>query len=492
MGARDVARDRKTEPGAPFVLVASIVKPQKRLEYILAQLQRDAGSVVVHGHRQPAMIAVPGDRHRRSKTRGVADKIGETALERGRANRDVWLAVEIDARRMTVPFGVGFQIVQKRGDVGRPRLLAHVAARKGEISLEHSRHLVDVLLDGVDFGAVAEQGEFKLKARQNGAQIVRHAGQHRGALLDGALDACFHFQEGRGSPADFPRAARPEVRRLAALAEGFGGVGQADDRANLIAQEGNRNGEHDQRSRDHPKQKDPGIRIVDIGAAGEHPHHRVVELNADFHDVGTADGVDPEWQADLFADFVRQRAVKLREEWFRAGRRQLASRQEIDHEAESVLRNASKLRVVGVLRKCLVDVDEGGDFLRDCRGQIGRHQIPVPLQEEERDDRLQHDHGHDDDQERTGIKPFRHHRFHPTAEPIPGSYDRGGKRRSHAGHRIRGGDQLPGGIAQPSDTIIETGHDTLTSPPPGGSRRPARSGRSADCPGRARSCGAGD
>ena len=90
---------------------------------------------------------------------------------------------------MPVALGIGLELLEQSGHVGRRRLLAGIAARKGQIGLEHRRHLVDVLLHRFDLGAVAEQRELELEARQDGAQIVRHAGQHGGALLDRALDA---------------------------------------------------------------------------------------------------------------------------------------------------------------------------------------------------------------------------------------------------------------------------------------------------------------
>ena len=63
------------------------------------------------------------------------------------------------------------------------------------------------------------------------------AGQHGGALLDCALDARLHFDEGeRGTP-HLARAARAEVGDLAALAEALGRVGEAQDRLDLVAQE---------------------------------------------------------------------------------------------------------------------------------------------------------------------------------------------------------------------------------------------------------------
>ncbi len=102
------------------------------------------------------------------------------------------------------------------------------------------------------------------------------------------------------------RAPRgPEIRRVAALAEGFGGVGQAQDRADLVAQEDDGDGEQDERGADHPEQEDLGVRGVGRAARREHPHHRIVELDADLDQRRFADGVDPERPLDL-AQFDRQ------------------------------------------------------------------------------------------------------------------------------------------------------------------------------------------
>ena len=248
--------------------------------------------------------------------------------------------MKTNGRFVAVPLAVDPQLVEQRPDIGGRRLLAHVAAGKGQIRLQHRRHLVDILFDGVDFGAVAEQRQFELEPGEDCAQVVRHPGEHGGALLDRPLDAAFHFQEGGGRAPNLAGAARTEVRRLAALAEGFGGVGQAHDRTNLIAQESDGDGEHDQRGRNHPDQENPGIRIVDIGALGEDAHHGVVQLDPNLDDVGAPDSVDPERQPDLLADFVGECAVELRKERLRPRRRQLRAGQEIDHKTEAVLGDA--------------------------------------------------------------------------------------------------------------------------------------------------------
>ncbi len=129
-------------------------------------------------------------------------------------------------------------------------------ARECQVGLEHAGHLVDVFLHRLDLGRFAEQRQFELEAGEDGAQIVRHAGQHGGALLDAALDPAFHFQEGEGGAANLARAARAEVRHLASLAEAFGRIGKPQDRADLVAQEHHRDGDQHQRGADHPAEED--------------------------------------------------------------------------------------------------------------------------------------------------------------------------------------------------------------------------------------------
>jgi hypothetical protein len=46
---------------------------------------------------------------------------------------------------MAVPLGVELELFEQGGHVGRRRLLAGIAAREGEIGLQHRRHFVDVL-----------------------------------------------------------------------------------------------------------------------------------------------------------------------------------------------------------------------------------------------------------------------------------------------------------------------------------------------------------
>ena len=160
-----------------------------------------------------------------------------------------------------------------------------------------------------------------------------------------ALDAALHLDEGLRRAPHLARAARPEVGDLAPLAEAFGGIGEPQNRPDLVAQEQHRHRDQHQRGAHHPSQKD--VRVRDIGgtARREDPHHRVVELDADLEQCRAPDRIDPERPADLLSDLLRQRLIDQREERLRPRRRQLVDRQEIDHQPEFLLRDAAHLRV---------------------------------------------------------------------------------------------------------------------------------------------------
>ena len=160
--------------------------------------------------------------------------------------------MESDARLVAIALGVGFEILEENGHVGRRRLLARVAAREGEIGLQHARHLVDVAAQRLDLRTLADQRKLELEAGQHRAQIVRHAGEHRRALLDGALDAAFHLEKCLGGAAHLARASRPEPGDVAPLAKPLGRVGEGEDWPDLIAQEQDRDAEQHQRRAHHP------------------------------------------------------------------------------------------------------------------------------------------------------------------------------------------------------------------------------------------------
>jgi hypothetical protein len=259
-----------------------------------------------------------GDRNRRWRARGVRDQVGEAALERGRLHRHHRQAVERHGRGVAVALGVAAQLLQRQRHVGRLRLLAAVAAREGEIGLQHAGHLVDVLAHAVDFGAVADQRQLELEAGQDGAQIVRHAGQHRGALLDRALDARFISMKAcaarRTSRAPRGRkfgASRPLPKLSAA---------SASRRIGLIWLRRNRTAtiSRIERGADHPEQEDLRIRGVGRAALREHAHHASsswmrISTRLERPTVSIQNG------RRSAAELHRQRLVEQREERLRPG-----------------------------------------------------------------------------------------------------------------------------------------------------------------------------
>ena len=106
------------------------------------------------------------------------------------------------------PLGIKAQILQKLLDIDFRRALAGIAPRKGEIGFQHALHFIDVLLQIPRLLGLPHQGQRKLEPHEDGAQIVADAIQHGGALLERALDAPLHLDEGVARLADFARAAR--------------------------------------------------------------------------------------------------------------------------------------------------------------------------------------------------------------------------------------------------------------------------------------------
>src|SRR5262245_10484565 len=102
MRAGDVAGNRQPQAGAAFVLVARIVKPQERLEHLFAHARRNAGTVVVDGDGEIAVIPVAGDGDGVAVARRVVDEVGKAALERGGLDGDDRQAAEGDGRLVAV------------------------------------------------------------------------------------------------------------------------------------------------------------------------------------------------------------------------------------------------------------------------------------------------------------------------------------------------------------------------------------------------------
>src|SRR5262245_59362430 len=142
MRTRDITGDRQPKTGPTLILIARVIEPQKRLEYFLTQVRRDAGTVVIDCNRKISMITVTDDCNRRCKACRVRYEIAEAAFESSRANGNDWRPVKNDACSVPVALGVRAQLFQKFRHICPSRSLAAVAARKGHIGLQHAGHLV--------------------------------------------------------------------------------------------------------------------------------------------------------------------------------------------------------------------------------------------------------------------------------------------------------------------------------------------------------------
>ena len=118
-----------------------------------------------------------------------------------------------------------------------PARAARLAAREVEVFVDHMLHLVQVAAHGVLTLEGRRQRELQPQARERRAQVVAHRGQHGRALVDMALDAAAHFQEGVRGLAHLARTGGLEPVGVLAAAELFGGVGQPADRLHLVADE---------------------------------------------------------------------------------------------------------------------------------------------------------------------------------------------------------------------------------------------------------------
>ena len=93
---------------------------------------------------------------------------------------DLRITLDMQPCRMPLSLGIGADLRQQGAQIRGHRLFAGIAARKGEITLQHPAHLVDIALHIAHVIARFEQGEGELEAGQDGAQIVADAVEQGG------------------------------------------------------------------------------------------------------------------------------------------------------------------------------------------------------------------------------------------------------------------------------------------------------------------------
>src|SRR6185437_6866311 len=119
MRARDVASDRQAKAGAAMVLVARLVEAEERPEYVLAALGGHARPIVVDLHGDEAAFAAGRNLRPPPIALGVADEIGEAALDRQRPHRDLEIAVGGKRHRRAVALRAEPQFLQQFAEIGR-------------------------------------------------------------------------------------------------------------------------------------------------------------------------------------------------------------------------------------------------------------------------------------------------------------------------------------------------------------------------------------
>ncbi len=158
------------------------------------------------------------------------------------------------------------------------RLLAGIAAGEGEIALEHALISSTSLFSASISGDVLDQRELELEAGQDGAQVVADAGEHRGALLDLALDAPAHLDEGQRGLAHLAGAARTEVGPRRPLPKLFRGLGELRGWGGSGCAGSRWRRRSGPATYHHPDEEDVRVRGVGLAAAGEDAQHAGLEL----------------------------------------------------------------------------------------------------------------------------------------------------------------------------------------------------------------------
>src|SRR2546428_2503834 len=122
----DVAGDGEAKAAARFVLIAGVVEAQKRLEYVVSPVRRNAGAVVIDRDGHVAVVAVTRDGDGRAKASGVGNEVGQTPFEGMGPHRGHRITMELDLRPAPVALGVGLQFIEECRHVGRLGTLAGI------------------------------------------------------------------------------------------------------------------------------------------------------------------------------------------------------------------------------------------------------------------------------------------------------------------------------------------------------------------------------
>src|SRR5690606_10868814 len=137
----------------------------------LALLHRHARPIIIDDYGEHAAGMIAGDANLIAMPAGIADEIAEAALEALRADLDDGIAGEGERHLMAGEAAGIADLAEQHRDVSRQRVLAAVAAGEGEIALEHAVHVVDIALQGVDIGRVANERELQTRSEEHTSEL---------------------------------------------------------------------------------------------------------------------------------------------------------------------------------------------------------------------------------------------------------------------------------------------------------------------------------
>ncbi len=138
----------------------------------------------------------------------------------------------------------------------------------------------------------------------------------------------------------------------------------------------------------------------------QHPHHRAVKLDPDLDMRRRSHRVDPVGPVDAAANLLRQAPVKKCEKRFRPCDRQFLAGHETHRKSEVIASHFAEAAGLGrpLIPGPIVCRGQHGDLLRGDNRKASRHNLPMPVEEDECQNRLQDDNRRDDDNQRPGIE----------------------------------------------------------------------------------------
>ena len=138
----------------------------------------------------------------------------------------------------------------------------------------------------------------------------------------------------------------------------------------------------------------------------QHPHHRAVKLDPDLDMRRRSDRVDPVGPVDAAADLLRQMLVHKSEKGLRFRDRQFLAGYETHGKVELIASDFAEAAELGgpLVLGQLVGRGQHGDFLRGDNRKAARYPLPMLIEEDECQNRLQDDNRRDDDNQRPRIK----------------------------------------------------------------------------------------